>query len=100
MLSPFNERVVCVSSRLTSSDKNFYRWLGAKTDDSAIDEVFVNDDVNACRLDLMSLQPQKYIKPGVIDAWTSHLNNQERLRSQASPRRFFFTTFPCVSFAF
>lgn len=62
------------------------------------DLLFNDDNVVAYRSDLKSLIPQTYLTAAVINAWTCHLNYQERLRSQDSPRRFFFSTFPCVSF--
>lgn len=62
--------------------------------------LFGDDNVVAFRSDLKTLQTQTYLTAGVLNAWACHLNYQERLRSQDSPSRFFFTTFPCVRFHF
>lgn len=46
----------------------------------------------------MSLQPGVFISYAVIDVWCIILNSNERLRSPNSPKRFFATTNPCVTY--
>lgn len=95
LLSPFNERAVSVTDKLSTEEKELYQWLLSSSDGSENDVLFDNENVVARRSDLKTLMPQAYLTSDVLNAWTCHLNFQERLRSHSSPRRFFFTTYPC-----
>lgn len=97
MLSPFNERAVRVKDRLTTTEQDVYQWLLSYTEGSENEMLFSDENVIAERSDMKTMQPQTFLAANVINAWSCHLNHQERLRSQDSPSRFFFTTFPCKS---
>ncbi|XP_042034224.1 uncharacterized protein LOC121780671 isoform X1 [Salvia splendens] len=95
--SPYNQRAIKLGNTLTPTERETYYWI-LKCHD-VYDDVLVYDDdvVVVTKLEFYSLLPHTYVSSGVISAWCSYLNNMEEYRGPSSPKRLFFTLYPCAS---
>lgn len=93
LLSPFNDKAIKLTDRLNIDEKIMYYWILTNDAGNGSDVVYDDGCVEFTRLIMRSLEPDEYIGVGVIDAWSSHLNLNERYRSRDSPSRFFFSTY-------
>ncbi|KAL1541069.1 hypothetical protein AAHA92_25333 [Salvia divinorum] len=94
--SPFNERMVKIQSKLSIEEKHAYYWILTTSHMNENTLVYDDDVVQVTKLEFCSLIPRKLIEVGVINAWGSYLNNMEEFRAPSSPKRLFFTTYPCL----
>ncbi|KAL1533939.1 hypothetical protein AAHA92_33747 [Salvia divinorum] len=94
--SPFNDKTIKLKTKLNLAEKETYYWI--MTTNDAYDDVLVYDDdvVLVTKLEFYSLLPHKQVSDGVICAWCSYLNYMEEYSSPSSPKRLFFTIYPCI----
>ena len=59
--------------------------------------VYVDDCITTMHIEFASLAPFKRISPAIVDTWSAHLNNMEKLKAPETVARVFFSTKPCVS---
>nr|GLL31484.1 hypothetical protein DM860_011472 [Ipomoea trifida] len=95
--SPYLTRQVDMKRPWTATEKIIGKW------------VLQNDNVDPTRIifkhgpyaviwdDMLSLNKNREIKVGIIDAWSAILNQKEKTRSSSSPCRYFASTFVCSS---
>ncbi|XP_042058526.1 uncharacterized protein LOC121802902 [Salvia splendens] len=94
--SPFLERAVTVSRKLTPDERVMYYWL-MNTHHGNEEQIIYNDRVvEVMLLEFCSLLPHHEVSSGVISSFCSVLNHMEDLKSVTSPKRLFFTTYPAL----
>ncbi|KAG6433568.1 hypothetical protein SASPL_105182 [Salvia splendens] len=94
--SPFLERAVSVSRKLTPDERVMYYWL-MTTHHGNEEQIIYNDRVvEVMLLEFCSLLPHHEVSSGVISSFCSVLNHMEALKSVTSPKRLFFTTYPAL----
>ncbi|KAG6391100.1 hypothetical protein SASPL_148849 [Salvia splendens] len=94
--SPFLERAIKVSCKLTPDERVMYYWL-MTTYHGNEEHIIYNDRfVEVMLLEFCSLLPHHEVSSGIISAFCSVLNHMEALKSVPSPKMLFFTTYPTL----
>ncbi|XP_042032607.1 uncharacterized protein LOC121779348 isoform X1 [Salvia splendens] len=96
LCSPYNERAVPITIKLSSEERDMYYWLVWTQGENDNMEVYFDDIVLLTKIQMLSMKPHSHVFEKVVDAWSSYLNNMEFYRAPSSPSRVFMTTFPCL----
>ncbi|XP_057794321.1 uncharacterized protein LOC131010679 isoform X2 [Salvia miltiorrhiza] len=90
--SPFVQREVSTSKRLTKQEKEIGLYCLYSETYDGFQELFSHKDFVITRYEMQSFRKGCMVNPSIINAWCLVLNNQEDIRSNTSPLRFFATT--------
>ncbi|KAG6427423.1 hypothetical protein SASPL_111668 [Salvia splendens] len=94
--SPFLERAVTVSCKLTPEERVMYYWLMTTYHGNEENIIYNDRVVEVMLLEFCSLLLHHEVSSGIISAFCSVLNHMEALKSVTSPKRLFFTTYPAL----
>ncbi|XP_017226284.2 uncharacterized protein LOC108202422 [Daucus carota subsp. sativus] len=91
--SPFLERVIDISSKITNQEFGIWRFMIPNK--NPIEQLFVFNDYYCIREDMQTLRIGKNLATSVVDTWALILNDAEKFKSDDSPLRL-FCTIGCV----